>query len=578
MSGYYNRNNRGITKKLGPVTAYADAVLAGYKGTREQWAQDMAKLGQNVTQVAQNTELTTELAEQTRENTEQVAKDTADVRRLADETSDNAVQVASNTAESNRLAKETKQAAAQAKADAEYAGAAADNFRVDTTLSEEGKAAEAKTVGEKFAQLSEEIVAVEEKAEDRLNAYINGVTLEWTAGNISSDGVITDGATQENNYYSSVIPKELIERVTLNLTSWRYGSYCLYQNGVFVSRAAWLDKTELKQVKKYVIDNQCDVRLLIATNPAYMTYDANARIGLTAEEVLEGFEITIDEKTAKSEFEKSNKKITFLDKIMCCDFGGKLMHFSIDDVYTCLYDLATGSYSSIFDQRLFKALKGVHDATGACFTLNCFNTCTLNVDFNLANVPSTWQAEFQANKSWLRFAFHGEDDNSAYATTTGAKDSYERFVNSIYNITGDYGCIDRITRLGFFSGSLENVLALKNANYGIIGLLTADDERSSYYFDEMQNSLVLRKGKYYDLENELVFIRSIPRIDNRISSAIKGIIESNLCYQKTTELFIHENGFDTDGTLSGYMGTITSIAEWANDNGYKHGFACDIYE
>ena len=157
MSGYYNRNNRGITKKLGPVTAYADAVLAGYKGTREQWAQDMAKLGQNVTQVAQNTELTTELAEQTRENTEQVAKDTADVRRLADETSDNAVQVASNTAESNRLAKETKQAAAQAKADAEYAGAAADNFRVDTTLSEEGKAAEAKTTGEKFAQLSEEI-------------------------------------------------------------------------------------------------------------------------------------------------------------------------------------------------------------------------------------------------------------------------------------------------------------------------------------------------------------------------------------------------------------------------------------
>lgn len=157
MSGYYNRNNRGITKKLGPVTAYADAVLAGYTGTREQWAQDMAKLGQNVTQVAQNTKLTTELAEQTRVNTEQVAKDTADVRRLAEKTSDNAVQVASNTAESNRLAEETKQAAAQAKADAEYAGAAADNFRVDTTLSEAGKAAEAKATGEKFAQLSEEI-------------------------------------------------------------------------------------------------------------------------------------------------------------------------------------------------------------------------------------------------------------------------------------------------------------------------------------------------------------------------------------------------------------------------------------
>lgn len=175
MSGYYNRNNRGITKKLGPVTAYADAVLAGYKGTREQWAQDMAKLGQNVTQVAQNTKLTTELAEQTRVNTEQVAKDTADVRRLAEETGDNAVQVANNTAESNRLAAETKQAAAQAKADAEFAGSAADNFRVDTTLSKEGKAAEAKTTGEKFAQLSEEI-------ENKVPQIITQKNLPFTTG------------------------------------------------------------------------------------------------------------------------------------------------------------------------------------------------------------------------------------------------------------------------------------------------------------------------------------------------------------------------------------------------------------
>ena len=190
MSGYYNRNNRGITKKLGPVTAYADAVLAGYTGTREQWAQEMAKLGQNVTQVAQNTELTTELAAQTRVNTEQVAKDTADVRRLADETSDNAVQVASNTAESNRLAKETKQAAAQAKADAEYAGAAADNFRVDTTLSEEGKAAEAKTVGEKFAQLSKENEQLSEAIAEQETEIVRLGNKQENLGLIVSNGYI----------------------------------------------------------------------------------------------------------------------------------------------------------------------------------------------------------------------------------------------------------------------------------------------------------------------------------------------------------------------------------------------------
>lgn len=208
MSGYYNRNNRGITKKLGPVTAYADAVLAGYKGTREQWAQDMAKLGQNVTQVAQNTKLTTELATQTEVNTEQVAKNTADVRRLAEETSDNAVQVASNTAESNRLAEETKQAAAQAKEDAEYAGAAADNFRVDTTLSEAGKAAEAKTTGEKFARLSEEIDDVTYKSQNIIYPYLDdfkcyGNMLGVCSIDIKEGYYATSAVGQEVKYFTN---------------------------------------------------------------------------------------------------------------------------------------------------------------------------------------------------------------------------------------------------------------------------------------------------------------------------------------------------------------------------------------
>ena len=250
MSGYYNRNNRGITKKLGPVTAYADAVLAGYKGTREQWAQDMAKLGQNVTQVAQNTKLTTELAERTRENTEQVAKDTADVRRLADETGDNAAQVASNTAESNRLAEETKQAAAQAKADAEYAGAAADNFRVDTTLSEEGKAAEAKTTGEKFAQLSEE------KAEKS-----NVDELEWTVyGNLAKthrsrnlynpaisfvDGVIyTTGELLVNGYEGNITSDFIAVKPNSSLVFTRLAT-ATSRIGAYVPSVAYYDNKKV---------------------------------------------------------------------------------------------------------------------------------------------------------------------------------------------------------------------------------------------------------------------------------------------------------------------------------------------
>lgn len=48
----YNGND--IVTNLGGVTAYADAVKAGYTGTREQFAEDMAKLGGNVAEVRES--------------------------------------------------------------------------------------------------------------------------------------------------------------------------------------------------------------------------------------------------------------------------------------------------------------------------------------------------------------------------------------------------------------------------------------------------------------------------------------------------------------------------------------------
>ena len=86
---------------------------------------------------------------------------------------------------------------------------------------------------------------------------------------------------------------------------------------------------------------------------------------------------------------------------------------------------------------------------------------------------------------------------------------YSKFtVDAIYKLTGDYDCIDRIARLHFFSGSLENILSMKDADYGIIGLLTADDERISYYLSNEQSEIARLKGKYLDLENKLLFIKT----------------------------------------------------------------------
>ena len=281
---------------------------------------------------------------------------------------------------------------------------------------------------------------------------------------------------------------------------------------------------------------------------------------------------TIQIPTWKSVMEDlANKKIDFMNFISCCDIADKMVHFSCDDTYACLYDLILNgdTYTSIFENSFFASLKKCHDETGACFTLMTFNTHTEVPDYDISNVPTKFQTEFQGNKSWLRFAFHAENDLTAYATATGINESYSKFTSAIYSLTGDYGCIDRITRLGFFSGSLNNVLSIKNAEYGIIGLLAADDTRTSYYLSKEDSETVRLKGKFYDLENELVFFKTL----NRNWYTAQEELSNNPQYRKITEFFWHEQEDPTS------MRTwVAEAAKLCNNMGYIHGFPSDLYK
>ena len=163
--------------------------------------------------------------------------------------------------------------------------------------------------------------------------------------------------------------------------------------------------------------------------------------------------------------QNSYSKVASFRTCVMATYVGKTLHFSCDDTYACLYDLIQNgdSYESVFENSFFAALKTCHEETGACFTLMTFNRQTTVPGYDISNVPSKFRVEFQDNKSWLRFAFHAEDETTRYATATGAAESYAKFVNAIYTLTGDYGCIDYIARLGFFSCNLTNAQVFKNA-------------------------------------------------------------------------------------------------------------------
>ena len=259
---------------------------------------------------------------------------------------------------------------------------------------------------------------------------------------------------------------------------------------------------------------------------------------------------------------------------MDCDTNAKVLHFSFDDVISVLKALNAETYTSIFEQYMLSDLKELHDEYGCVFTLNCF--CSDSSGFDISQITAKYASEFQQNKDWLRFSFHAEDSSANYGDSSTYSIeptvSYGNFVTGIYRLTGDYECIDQFARLGFFGGTLNIVKALKAVDHGIIGLYSADDTRSSYYLNTLQNNTVVKKGKLFDQNNELIFVRSLPRLDSNNSDAI--ISNITIPYQKYTEVFGHEYSASGSATMKA---KIISICEWANAHGYEYGYFDKIF-
>lgn len=269
----------------------------------------------------------------------------------------------------------------------------------------------------------------------------------------------------------------------------------------------------------------------------------------------------------------------FMASFPCTAAPNKYMHISFDDVYACLDDISDKHYTSIFENSFFAGLKKLHDDHGAVFTLNCFNTSTKNSSYDISNLPDRYRDEFKASSSWLRFAFHAESDTTAYGATSFTNNianpaqsaaSYKKFTTAILNATGTEECIDTVVRLGFFTGTQENVNALKNCSYGITGLLTADDTRLSYYFDNNLNNYILNNNDYYDGQLSLRLIRSQKRLES-VSNTTTALNTLSAYSGNMIEIFTHEQ--DYKGSVPNRL---KAYIEWAVSQGYGFGFAMDI--
>lgn len=259
------------------------------------------------------------------------------------------------------------------------------------------------------------------------------------------------------------------------------------------------------------------------------------------------------------------------------------IHFSFDDVWECLHDLTinAGRYQSVFENPFFAWLKKMHDKYGAVFSLYTFNYFSKEPSYDISNLPNCYTEEFSNNAHWLKFGFHAKDDPKKYAEdeTEGIKADYEKFLAAISQATnGHEESIDKIVRLGWFAGTRNNVLALRDTDQGIKGLLSADDDRLPYYFNEKETDEVKQTGEMW--KDDLLILRSQSRMESLWS--IESLLEKIKVYSepKVIELFSHECCFERSSRVEGY--TMPELYEyvikWAYEKGYGFGFAQEIYE
>ena len=239
------------------------------------------------------------------------------------------------------------------------------------------------------------------------------------------------------------------------------------------------------------------------------------------------------------------------------------LHLSFDDVYQCFTNLKKNqnTYQSLYDEPFFAWLKKMNTTYQARFSLYVFN------DY-MSDIPSKFADDFYAAKDWLKIGLHAPNNSKNYTNYTyeQGKAEWNSFVDNIYRITGSYENLDRIPRLHNFAGSEAALKGMRDANYGALGFLSADDTRNSYYLNKELSTYLFDHDYVKDQKNNLIFITTDFRTEwfNSSTPSAKGPVESTMYFEllskytdenyadsvSTFILFGHETSFYDGKTIS----------------------------
>lgn len=248
------------------------------------------------------------------------------------------------------------------------------------------------------------------------------------------------------------------------------------------------------------------------------------------------------------------------------------LHLSVDDVVACLRELGEGDHATPWTQPTFAFLRDLHARAGLVVSLYPF---LRDGGWALEDVPARHRGAFAEASGWLRFGFHAFDAGTAYgaggASAAAARDHYARFVAAVRGFAGR-ASLDRLPRVHRFQGRLGAVRAWRDAEDGVVGLLTADDDRPEvYHLGAALRARVRAAGHAVDAAERLHLVASLPRLER--GGDVAALLDATAAWgDRPRCLFTHE----PDLGDAAVRARIEAAVAWAARRGVGWAFPQDV--
>ena len=254
----------------------------------------------------------------------------------------------------------------------------------------------------------------------------------------------------------------------------------------------------------------------------------------------------------------------------------KKIHFSIDDFGTALADITVNKnkYNSIFENKTFALFKELHEKYGYVFSCYCYTNGTTHNQIDISTVTTNFKKEFEKCSDWLKFGFHGKDDDTKFTGATGLG-TFTNLVtkchNAIKNFAGEKS-LTTVIRTQNYLCTADKIEKLRS-DFGLNGLMTPDGSSRGGYdltadeITELDNNNILYRNMYYFKTN----IRLEDEDEETLPEKLE-LYKDNFILG----IFTHEYRLTDSNYATKMRNMLNMLGEYKLSNGYTFS-SLDVY-